>query len=431
VTQARAGSKQVVLQKDLARALHGGHPWVYREALRPPERAVADGEMVLVVTRAGRPVGRGFWSDAGPIAVRMLTTDARDDIAALVPARLRVALERRRALLGGADTDAFRWVHGEADLLPGVHLDVYGAHASARFDGAGAERFYLERLPELGGTALPQALLEAGAAVAPPLPLASVIARGGRGNADLDVDVDVDEGSDRQARALAGTLPRGEIEVKENGLRLGVDLVRGQKGGLFLDQRDNRQRVRALAGGKRVLNLYGYTGGFSVYAAAGGAAHTTTVDVARAAIAAAHRNFTRNGLPAAEPAAAFVVEDVFAFLTREARKRQSARAARWEMVICDPPSFAPSRRAVPRALGAYRRLHRLCAAVLAPGGMLLAASCSSHVGEAAFLTTIEAGCRDAGRRFRLRAVHGAAPDHPVLAAFPEGHYLKLALGSVE
>jgi len=200
-----------------------------------------------------------------------------------------------------------------------------------------------------------------------------------------------------------------------------VDLVRGQKGGLFLDQRDNRALVRTLASGRRVLNLFGYTGGFSVYAAAGGARATVTVDAAAPAIAAARRNFERNRLPTED--ARFVAGDAFAFLERAARDRE-----RFDVVIADPPSFAPNRRALAAGLRAYRRLHRLCAAVTAPGGTLCAASCSSHVGGAAFLTGVRDGARDAGRRFQLHELRGAGADHPVVPQFPEGDYLKFAVG---
>ena len=169
-----------------------------------------------------------------------------------------------------------------------------------------------------------------------------------------------------------------------------------------------------------MLNLFGYTGGFSIYAAAGGARETTTVDVAAPAIAAARRNFERNRLPIA--AARFAAEDAFAFLTRAA-----AAGERFDLVISDPPSFAPSRRALETGLRAYRRLHRLCAAVTAPGGLLCAASCSSHVGRDAFVATVRDGARDAGRRAQIREIHGAAVDHPVLPQFPEGDYLKFAV----
>jgi 23S rRNA (cytosine1962-C5)-methyltransferase len=406
---------RVQLRKKLARAIAGGHPWIFRDALRDPGE-LDDGAVVLVVDDAGRALGRGFWTRAAPLAVRMLTTDRNDDLAALVPDRLTAALERRLAVIDRAQTNAFRWVHGEADRLPGVHLDVYADIGALRFDGAGARAFYAE---------LASHVMQAGAA----LGLTAVVERrrGPRGGHSSKGQADGDDDGEAQAETtlvLAGTPPSGTREVREHGLLFEVDLVHGQKGGLFLDQRDNRARVAAMARGRRVLNLFGYTGGFSVHAAAAGAAATTTVDLSPGAVAAARRNFQRNRLPAGAPHE-FVAADAFTFLEAAA-----AAGRRWDLVISDPPSFAPSQRALPAALRAYTRLHRLCAAVAAPGGVLCAASCSSHVTEAAFVATVEAGCGQSGRRFIRRESHGAGPDHPVADFFPEGRYLKFVVGTV-
>jgi 23S rRNA (cytosine1962-C5)-methyltransferase len=404
----RPALPRVVLRKNLARAIRGGHPWIYRDAVDAPADLV-DGALVFVVTADRRPVARGFWDARAPIAVRVLATaheaaEVGPDIDAAVDARLGAALDRRLAFIDRAQTDAFRWIHGEADHLPGLHVDLYGAVAAVRADGAGARAFYRE---------LPERL--AMAARARGLTLTAVVERK-RDGAKTDAGAG--------AVTLAGALPEGELEVRENGVRFGVDLGRGQKGGLFLDQRDNRARVRTLAAGARVLNLFGYTGGFSITAALGGAVLTTTVDVAAPAIAAARRNFERNGLPLA--AAELHAEDAFAFLERAA-----AAGTRWDLVISDPPSFAPSERTLPAALHAYERLHRLAAAVTAPDGTLCAASCSSHVDAAAFLETVAAGARAAGRRFELVALRGAAACHPSLPAFPEGDYLKFAEGRLQ
>jgi 23S rRNA (cytosine1962-C5)-methyltransferase len=391
----------VTLRKRLARAIGGGHPWIWRDAIAGAPR-LADGTVVLVADAAGRPLARGFWDARSPIAVRLLARAADgEELEAVVGERLEAALDRRLAVIDRGATDAFRWVHGEADRLPGIHVDVYGKAASVRYDGEGARGFY-RRLPER---------LRASAA-ARGLAIETVVERRRRGAGDREATT-----------AVHGRLPAGEIEVRENGLKFGVDLAHGQKGGLFLDQRDNRALVGTLAAGRRMLNLFGYTGGFSVYAAAGGARETVTVDSAAPAIAAARRNFARNDLPLDR--ARFVVGDAFAFL-----EETTAAGERFDLVISDPPSFAPSRKALATGLRAYRRLHRLAAAVTAPGGILCAASCSSHVDRAAFLETIQQGARDAGRRFSLREMRGAAADHPVTLQFPEGDYLKLAIGGL-
>ena len=169
-----------------------------------------------------------------------------------------------------------------------------------------------------------------------------------------------------------------------------------------------------------MLNLFGYTGGFSIYAAAGGARATTTVDVGGAGHRGGAAELRAQPLPVAD--ARFAAEDAFVFLTRAA-----SAGERFELVISDPPSFAPNRRALETGLRAYQRLHRLCAAVTAPGGILCAASCSSHVGREAFLATLRDGARDAGRRAQVGEVRGAAFDHPVVPQFPEGDYLKFAV----
>lgn len=391
---------RVTLRKRLARAIRGGHPWVYREALVAAPQ-LPDGTTVLVVDPDDRPLACGFWDADSPIAVRVLGEVRQADLPAEIERRIGDALARRLESIDRRETDAFRWIHGEADRLPGIHVDVYGSALSLRYDGAGARAFYRD---------LPERLRDV--ARRSDLAVESVVERRPR------------QGSDGEkatgAVSVLGGAPEGEIEIREHGLRFGVDLLRGQKGGLFLDQRENRALVRTLADGRRVLNLFGYTGGFSIYAAAGGARETMTVDVAAPAIEAARRNFARNGLPSDH--AHFAAEDAFAFLARAA-----AAGELYDLVVSDPPSFAPNRRALPTGLAAYRRLHRLCAGVTAPGSILCAASCSSHVGRDAFVASVRDGVADAGRRAELRELRGAAPDHPVIPQFPEGDYLKFAV----
>ncbi len=388
----RTRPRIVVLKKKLVRSIRQGHPWIYRDALTA-RVAPDDGAVVEVHTRDGRPIARGFWDKRSPIAMRVLESGGPGhqftDMDSLVEERLRTALERRLERLNRSKTNAFRWVHGEGDLLPGVHVDCYADTAVVRFDGDGARAFYEPFEPKLR--------LAAGSR----LPLRAVLDR-----------------SSQETNAAPD-----EQVVLENGVRFIVDLARGQKGGLYLDQRANRVRVAERARGKSVLNLFGYTGGFAVHAAVAGARSTDTVDIASPAIEAARRNFELNNLPMEH--ATFHTLDVFIFLIKAFE-----RGDRWDIVISDPPSFAPKQKAVSAALRAYARLHRLAAAVTAPGGLLCASSCSSHVGKDDFLESIEAGVRQAGRHWRLETRYGAAFDHPVLPAFPEGDYLKFVIGRV-
>jgi 23S rRNA (cytosine1962-C5)-methyltransferase len=380
----------LALAKDLGRTLRGGHPWVFRDALDAPPR-LPDGTLVELRGRDERPLATGFWDGRSAIAVRVLQAGPLADPAAEVDARIRAALAFRRERIDAARTDAFRWIHGEADRLPGIHVDLYADVAVVRFDGSGAPAFY----GDLG-----RRLAEA----ARPLDLRAVI--------------------DRQSgKRLYGRGAPARFEVRENDLRYEVSPGVGGKGGLFLDQRENRDLVGRLAAERTVLNLFGATGGFSLAAARGGAVSTDTVDSAAPALAAARRNFERNGLPVDR--AGFHATDAFDFLEEAVRRRRT-----WTLVISDPPSFAPSRESRQRARRAYIRLHRLASAATAPGGILCAASCSSHVRREEFLESVEAGARAAGRTFRLQELRGAGVDHPSLKGFPEGDYLKFAVGRV-
>ncbi len=298
------GVPRVVLRKKLGRAIRGGQPWIYRDALAASP-AIADGAVVLVAGGDGRPLARGFWDATSPIAVRVLGGEADLDVGAELDRRVTEALARRLRAIDRAQTNAFRWVHGEADALPGVHVDVYGAALNIRYDGGGARAFYRD---------LPTRLREVAARSG--LTVDAICERRPRQGGNDPTNGQAPGNEAERTLPLYGALPDGEIEIRENGLLFGADLRRGQKGGLFLDQRDNRALVRTLAPDRRVLNLFGYTGGFSIYAAAGGARETTTVDLAAPAIAAARRNFERNSLPMA--AARFAAEDAFAFLTRAA-----------------------------------------------------------------------------------------------------------------
>lgn len=368
-----------------------GHPWVWREAIARGFDGARAGEFVQVLAGDGTPVGRGLADPGSPIAVRLWTRGRSAVDAALWEKRARSAVALRTQLFPGSDTDAYRVVHGEGDRMPGFVVDRYGPVAVVRTDGDAAE-------------ARVQDLVRA---IAPALGATTIVHRRSV------------KGEAPELVTLHGEPPPASIVVREHGMPFVVDLARGQKTGAFLDQRENRRRVREMARGRRVLNLFSYAGGFSMAAALGGATHVTSVDVAAGAHATAQASFRAAGL---DPGAhSFVTADAFAFLDGARGRRET-----WDLVVSDPPSFAPSEKAVPRALSAYRKLHAACAAVLAPGAIFCAASCSSHVGGEAFLSTLDDAAL--GRDdMRLIALHGAGPDHPTLPAFPEGRYLKFAV----
>ena len=319
----------------------------------------------------------------------------RDDPvdADLFDQRVAEAFDLRRRFCP-PETDAYRLLHGEGDRLPGVVVDRYGAHAVLRYDGeatAAHHETWVEilwpRLQALG--------------------VGTLLARRGRGK-------------DKRVDLLHGDPPEGRQEVRERGMTLLVDLLEGQKTGMFVDHRESRHAVRGLASGLRVLNLYGYTGGFSIAAGLGGARRVDTVDVAPKAIELAVQGWAHNGLdPAVHEGHA---ADVESFL-------DGARAAkrRWDLVVSDPPSFAPSESAKPAAMRAYKALHRGCLQVVAPGGLYLAASCSSHVHRDDFEQTLREAAHGARRPLQVLGRWGAGFDHPVPMGFPEGDYLTVTL----
>jgi 23S rRNA (cytosine1962-C5)-methyltransferase len=278
--------------------------------------------------------------------------------------------------------------------MPGLVVDRYGPVAIVRVDGDGAA----SRLPDLTDALWP--MLQS-------LGVQTLAYRTGT------------KGQAPRLETIRGNPPAETLRVQEHGVPFIVDVAHGQKTGAFLDQRENRRRVGEMARGRRVLNLFSYAGGFSLRAALGGATHVTSVDVAAAAHATAQTSFRVAGV---DPRAhAFVTADAREFLDA-ARVRREV----WDLIVSDPPSFAPSERTLPRALVAYRALHRACAEVLAPDGLFCAASCSSHVDPARFLATLDDAAL-AGRALAVLELRGAGPDHPTLAAFPEGRYLKFAV----
>ena len=382
----------IELPAALGRSLGLGHPWVYRDHVPRGFEAPAG---TWVEVRSGSFAAFALWDPDSPLALRIFSREAPPD-AALVEARVHAALALREVTGVTGAASAYRWVHGEGDGLPGVVVDRYGAFASLSVD-----------TPALEGVVpwVAEALSRAAR-------LHGVVRR--RRGADT---------ADR-LELVTGRLPSRDLVVEEHGHRFVANLREGQKTGLFLDQRENRRHVAGLSAGRRVLNLFGYTGAFSVYAARGGAARVTTVDVAAGAVEAARENFRLNGLDA--DAHDFIATDAFEFLA-------AARPAgdTWELVIADPPSFARSRAHRDRAIATYARLHEACLAVTSPGGLYAASSCSTQVSVEAFRESLAQAARKLRRSIRIVHDAGHAADHPILPAHPEGRYLKFIVVRVE
>jgi 23S rRNA (cytosine1962-C5)-methyltransferase len=389
------GEHRLELKKDLVRHLRAGHPWVFSKALARPPRGLPAGT-VVDVTEGDRFVARGYLDPHSAIAVRVLTRDEGEAVdAAFWRRRVARALALRRELVRG--TTGYRLVHGESDGLPGVVADRY-------------DRFAVLKLYSAGLTPWRGAVVEALRAEAGDL--AGVY---GRDEVPRDDD---DEGGAPAGRVLWGAEPPERIAVDEHGTTILVDVRRGQKTGLFLDQRENRRLVRELARGRpEALNLFGYTGGFSVAAALGGSTHVVTSDLDADALALARETFRANGLDPADHA--FAQGDAFDLLALY--KRQGRR---FDLVVCDPPAFAKSQKAVEGALAGYASLNRAALQVLAPGGLLVTCSCSARVSAEQFTEAVKEAAFKARVELSLVAETRQPADHPVSLQFREGRYLK-------
>lgn len=379
---------RLVLRKPLERHLQAGHPWIYRDAVQSIDGQ--PGEAATVVDRQGRFIARGLLEE-GPIALRVFTLVDEPLDEKLFARRLDRALELRERLELG-ESNSYRLVHGEGDRLPGIVVDRYADFAMMRLDGAAAsahaEVFARLLRPRLEAVGVSSLLLKTGR----------------RGDAST--------------RLLWGEQPPERLVVLERGMRLHVSLMHGQKTGMFLDHRESRRRVRGLSRGLRVLNLYGYNGGFSIAAGLGGALHVTTVDVAKPALDFAESAWLDNGLPSDRHEA--IAADVGDYL-------KEASGPRPDVIIADPPNFAPRETAVADALGAYQRLHRACLTRLPPGGIYLAASCSSHIDGSAFDASLREAAADARLIVQRLGSWGAPADHPRIDALVQSHYLKVRL----
>ncbi|MBL8899855.1 MAG: class I SAM-dependent methyltransferase [Planctomycetes bacterium] len=383
------------LEPTAERAIKGGHPWVFRDKLKRLNRVGTTGELGIVFDRSKRFVAAGLYDASSPIALRVLQVGQPRPIdAGFFAERLAAAVAARSGLFDPAETDGIRLVHGESDGFPGLVLDRYGEHLVLKIY-SGVWFPWLAMLRELIRDALqPRTLL----------------LRTSR-------NVEVPPGAPRDGEALFGSVPEAPVEFREHGLRFEADLVRGQKTGFFLDQRENRSRVGALARGRAVLNLFAHAGGFSVHAAAGGARSCLDVDQSEHALAAARRNFERNRDRAEVRAARHetVRADVFAWL------REPAHPS-FDLVIVDPPTLAQRASEKEGALRAYERLNQGALQRLRPGGILVAASCTAHVPADEFFALLRNVVRRAARPARELWTSRHPADHP--ARIREAHYLK-------
>ena len=358
-------------------------------------KALSPGTLVTLVDKSG-DLGIGYFNPKSLIAVRLLAEAGTAIDAAFFRARIQSALKLRSRFY---DAPFYRLVHAEGDRLPGLVIDRFGDTCSVQITTAGMESL------------LPAILAALDAVVAP----AAVILRN-------DTPARALEGLDTYVRIAKGTSPE-RVPLCENGADYFADPAAGQKSGWYYDQRDNRSFMAQLAAGTRVLDAYCYSGGFGILAAARGATHVTGLDSSEHALELAREAAAASGVALA---CSFKKCDVFDELQRLADAR-----ARFEIVIADPPPFAPSKKDVEAASRAYRKLARMAASVTASGGYLMLASCSYNMPLERFAAECAMGIARAGRRAALIRQAGASPDHPVHPMLPETAYLKALAYAVE
>lgn len=393
-------SARVVLRPRQARPFFGRHPWVYPGAIAKIEGEPADGDVVDLLSSTGQFVARGFYNGQSKLRVRLYTWDAARALdESFFREKLQAAIRLRQNILHlYRPGQACRLVFSEGDGLSGLIVDCYDRWLVMQCTAlAMAQRRQL----------LARLLLELTGAH-------GIYLRTERGIGGL-------EGLDLQDGPLAGNLPDGPVTIEENGVRFRVDLAHGQKTGFFLDQRDNRQAVARLAKGRRVLDAFCYTGGFSMYAARAGATDVIGLDVSESALALAAENARLNEL------SHLLWRRIDIFQGLEDLHRSGER---FGMVVLDPPKFARTNAAVADGLRAYRRLQSLAARVLEPDGILVMCCCSGLITQEMLLETQAELAADENRPIQVLERRGQAADHPVSASCLESNYLKCLISRI-
>jgi 23S rRNA (cytosine1962-C5)-methyltransferase len=388
VVRMRAGRVQPVW---------AGHPWIFAQAIEQVDGAPAPGEAVDVRDPRGNLLGRGFWSPDSAIPVRLITRAENEhlDEGALVR-RIEAAVHHRRQLgLPSPQTDGYRLVHAEGDDLPGLVVDVFRDVAVVQLGTIGMKLREDLVFSTVARAAEVRSLLE--------------VPSGGGHKPD---------GAIASPRLVRGPAVDA-LRFRERGFEFEIPPSLGQKTGYYFDQRDNRETLEQLARGRRVLDLYSFVGSFSLGTARGGASEAWAFDSSSTAVSQGATIAAANGLGDKIRFARGDVRNVLTTLIRDGE--------RFDLVVVDPPKLAPTVRHLERAQAAYRRLNARAMQVLAPDGLFVSCSCSAAMRPDEFIRLLTLAARDAGRRLTLLRMGQQGMDHPVPAAFPEGHYLKCAV----
>ena len=367
-----------------------GHPWVYGNEIERVEGEPGDGELVTVVDFRGRYMGTGFYNSRSLITVRLLTHRQEEITDALIAARVKAACDYRRFVMQREGTDSCRLIYGEADRLPGVIADRFGDVIVLQVLALGMERYTQVIADALVACERPACLL-----------------------LNNDDAIRLKEGMTCFTKVLHGELPEETI-ISENGVKLAVDVRGGQKTGYFLDQKDNHLFLRQFCRDARVLDCFSYIGGFALNAARGGAREVTAVDISESAVELIRRNAALNGAQINA-----VCANCFDFL-----RAQVKAGEKYDVVVLDPPAFTKAHANMANACRGYKEIALSAMRLLPAGGVLATHSCSYHMPEDVFVNTVLSAAQDLHRQVRVITLRRQDIDHPVLAGYPESHYLK-------
>ncbi len=388
-------SGEVVVVNKALKSVEGKHPWIFSGAVSSVSDGSGKGDIVNVLDRTGKFLGRGFYNPKSKIAVRMLTFDDQDINIEMFRDRLARSIAMRKAIVEHDRSDAWRLVYAESDFLPGLIVDKYANHLYVQFHSAGWEPIrseIIDLLSELTGC--------------------TSIYDGS------DTAMREKEGLPTENRVLFGEMP-DEIVVTEFGIKQSVNLAHSQKSGLYLDQKFNHQRVADYAPGRSVLDCFSYTGGFSLVAVDVGCSSLTAIDISELAMQGLESNAILNDF--AERDITLLTGDVFGILRGLIEDNK-----RYDMIILDPPAFCKSKNAIIKACRGYKDINRLAMQLLSSDGVLISCSCSRPISGELFRQVLWQASVEANREAQLVDFSGQSQDHPVLLAFPESRYLKCA-----
>ncbi len=369
----------------------GRHPWVFSQALAKIPDGIPPGEPVKLVSEAGEFIASGYFNSYSQIAVRVWGYEKDETVdTSFFTRRIERACRIRKRYVESPSTNTYRLINGENDLLPGLIVDKYADYLVVQFHTRGIESWKAGIVNALETVSGPKGIYERS-----------------------DIPVRKQENLDSVQGVLSGSVP-DKITIRENGFQFFVDVKQGQKTGFFLDQRDKRQACMKYAAEKRVLNCFSYTGGFAVYALAGGARHVTNVDSSESALGLAKENVMLNGFDPAR--CEFLCDDVKRCL-RDIEEQ-------FDVIILDPPAFIKDHRKKKEGIIGYRGINEMALKVLSEDGILITCSCSAHLTPDDFRYLLSEAGGKAGRSLRFLETYTHGIDHPQLVPFTEGSYLK-------